>query len=186
MDSSRTRRRDLFKVLGAGLLTIGGAGLVGSRMLDVALAGGWRGEILVVVFLRGGYDGLSLVPPLGGNDRALYEEARPSLRVPESGDKAALRLDDRFGILPAARPLFDLYRDRKLAIVHAAGLTSDSRSHFDAQAFMELGTPNRKNTSSGWITRHLQSLPEVAAAPREFLAVSISALVPTSLLALPR
>src|SRR5262249_33913154 len=121
MDSLPTRRRDLFKLLGAGLLTVGGARLVGSRMLDVALGGGWRGEILVVVFLRGGYDGLSLVPPFGGNDRALYDEARPSLRVPESGDKAALRLDDRFGLHPAARPLFDLYRDRKLAIVHAAG-----------------------------------------------------------------
>jgi uncharacterized protein (DUF1501 family) len=169
------------------LLTAGGARLLRPRALDLAFAAeAWAGEILVVLFLRGGCDGLSMVPPVGGRDRALYEESRPSLRIPEAGDKAALQLDDRFGLHPAARPLVDLYRDRKLAIIHATGLTSDSRSHFDAQAYMELGTPDRKSTSSGWITRHLQSLPDTSSAASEFLAVSVTPLVPTSLLALPQ
>ena len=114
-------------------------------------------DILVVVFLRGGVDGLNIGPPLAGADRGLYESKRPRIAVPVAGANAALPLDGRFGLHPGAAALQGLFQDKKLAIVHAAGLTSDTRSHFDAMQFMELGTPDNKSSTTGWLTRHLQT-----------------------------
>jgi uncharacterized protein (DUF1501 family) len=134
-------------------------------------------DILVVVFLRGGMDGLSVVAPRGGNDRGFYEEKRPDIQVPSG---SLLALDDRFGLHPSAAALFDLYQDKRVAIVHAAGLTSDTRSHFDAMQYMELGTPDQKSSTSGWLTRHLQTagnLPAKVIMP----AMSAGNLQPTSL-----
>jgi uncharacterized protein (DUF1501 family) len=120
-------------------------------------------DILIVIFLRGGVDGLNIVSPIAGDDRGLYESKRPRIAVPVTGTNAALPLDARFGLHPGAVALQGLFQDKKLAIVHAAGLTSDTRSHFDAMQFMELGTPDSKSSTTGWLTRHLQSasnLPE--------------------------
>lgn len=115
-------------------------------------------EIIVTVFLRGGMDGINVVPPIGGNDRGYYEAMRESIAVPTTGEYGALPLDGTiFGLHQGAAPLHDLYVDKKMAIVHAAGLTSDTRSHFDAMQYMELGTPDSKSISTGWLTRHLQS-----------------------------
>ena len=72
------------------------------------------------VALRGACDGLNFAPPVEGPDRALYEAARPNLRVPVSGPKAALPLDGRLGLHPAAKSLHDLYKAGRLALVHAA------------------------------------------------------------------
>ena len=110
---------------------------------------------LVLVFLRGGWDALSVVTPLEGEDRKVYEAARPGIRIPA---RSLLRLDDRFGMHPALEPLVDLYRDGQAAWVHAVGLNVDTRSHFDAQEFIDLGTPGVKSTPSGWLTRHLRSM----------------------------
>lgn len=115
-------------------------------------------DILLTVFLRGGMDGLSVVAPIGGADRGYYEANRENLAVPAGGDSGLLQLDNRFGLHPAAAPLLDLYQANKLAVIHAAGLTSDTRSHFDAMQYMELGTPGSKSTTSGWLTRHLATL----------------------------
>ncbi|MEM7133255.1 MAG: DUF1501 domain-containing protein [Chloroflexota bacterium] len=115
-------------------------------------------DILVVVFLRGGCDGLNIVPVLDGPDRGIYERNRERTAVPLTGDNAALLLDDRFGLHPAAAPLYELFQDEKLAIVHAVGLTSDTRSHFDAMQYMELGTPGSKASTSGWLSRHLATI----------------------------
>lgn len=82
---------------------------------------------------------------------------RPRIAVPVSGADAAIPLDDRFGLHPGAAALQGLLGEKKLAIVHAAGLTSDTRSHFDAMQFMELGTPDNKSSTTGWLTRHLQT-----------------------------
>jgi uncharacterized protein (DUF1501 family) len=138
-------------------------------------------EILIVVFLRGGMDGMNLVPPIDGPDRGYYEEKRSRIAVPTSGTNAALRLSDMFGLHPAAAPLLDLYKDKHLAIVHAAGLTSDTRSHFDAMQYMELGTPGSKSGTTGWLTRHLQTASNL---PAEIMvpAVSAGTLQPMSLL----
>jgi uncharacterized protein (DUF1501 family) len=137
-------------------------------------------DIVVVVFLRGGMDGLNVVPPISGKDRQYYEEKRPDLQVPGSGDNAALQLDNRFGLHPAAAPLHELYQDKRLAIIHAAGLTSDTRSHFDAMQYMELGTPDSKSSTNGWLTRHLQTAGNL---PAEIImpAMSVGSLQPTSL-----
>jgi uncharacterized protein (DUF1501 family) len=141
------------------------AALAGSRLRYLALADAAtpaeNRETLVVVFLRGGMDGLSLVPPLAGSDRGYYEEARPILKVPLTGEAAALPLDDQFGLHPAAASLRPFFEARKLAIIHAVG-SGGTRSHFDAQKYLELGTPGVKTTPAGWLTRHLQSSPTIA------------------------
>jgi len=178
-------RRKLLKDGVDGLCALGGAAVLGAGLARLAFAEGEAGDILVALFLRGACDGLNLLPPLDGPDRAAYEAARPNLKVPTSGPKAALRLDERFGLHPAAAPLGELFKAGKLAFVHAAGLTADTRSHFDAQAFMELGTPGVKTSANGWIARHLLTRGGPAAAPSFLTAVSLGSLTPASLLGWP-
>ena len=153
------------------------AALAGSRLTNLALARSDQGEVLVVVFLRGGMDGLSLVAPYAD---PYYNDMRPTLRLPQpgTGPNAALDLDGQFGLNAAAAPLRDLFQQKHLAIVHAAGLTSDTRSHFDAMEFIERGTPGSRTTASGWITRHLTSAQIGGQLP----AVAVASLMPTSLL----
>lgn len=167
--------------------------MVGCSAAIAAMAGGRLGyvafgspeqeptqEILIVVFLRGGMDGLSAVMPIAGDDRGYYENNRADIAIPTSGTNAALPLTNFFGMHPAGAPLHELYQDKKLAIVHAAGLVSDTRSHFDAMKYMELGTPGSKSATNGWLTRHLQTtgnLSGQAIMP----ALSVGSLSPTSL-----
>lgn len=164
------------------------AAMAGARVNYVALgnpADEPGQEILIVVSLRGGCDGLSLVPPVSGADRGHYEAARPQLQIPTSGGSAALPIGllsnaVELGLHPAAAPLVELFQAGHLAVVHAAGLTSDTRSHFDAMEYMERGTPGSKSTPSGWLARHLQSaeaLPPDLAIP----ALAAGTLPPTSL-----
>jgi uncharacterized protein (DUF1501 family) len=138
-------------------------------------------DILVVVFLRGGMDGLNLLCPTSGDDRTRYENHRPTLAVPRTGEGAALDLGNGFGLHPAAQPLLDLFERGQVAVVHACGMDDPTRSHFEAQDFMELGTPGAKTTSTGWLHRHLAS---AANLPEEILVPALSAgfLQPMSLL----
>lgn len=142
-------------------------------------------EILVVLFLRGGMDGLSLVMPIAGPDRGRYETARPDIAVPAAGPGAALPLDAQFGIHPQAAPLRELFQAGHLAIVHATGMsTIVNKSHFDAMTYMELGTPGSKTTSTGWITRHLataSNLPPEMPLP----SLAVGDLQPLSLVGSP-
>ncbi len=138
-------------------------------------------DIIIVVFLRGGMDGINVVMPIAGDDRGHYLAKRPRIAVPTSGNNAALALDDRFGLHPGAAALQGLYQQKLLAFVHAAGLTSDTRSHFDAMQYMELGTPDSKSSTKGWLTRHLETagnMPVQVIMP----AVAVGNLQPTSLL----
>ena len=122
-------------------------------------------EILVSVFLRGGIDALNLIMPIGGADRGHYLAAREDIAVPTTGTNAALPLAGSLGIHagvntidggnPAPSTLYDLYQDNKLALVVAAGMHEDNRSHFDSMNFMELGTPGTITTPTGWLTRHM-------------------------------
>jgi uncharacterized protein (DUF1501 family) len=135
-------------------------------------------EVLVVVFARGGLDGLNLVLPVAGPDRGHYEAARPYLKVPVA---EALTLDGQLGIHPATAPLHELYQEGKLAIIHATGMSEANRSHFDSMAYIELGTPGVKTTDTGWLTRHFASafnIPQQIVMP----AISIGSLQTTSLL----
>ncbi len=149
------------------------AAMAGARLTNLAFAQADNpSDTLVVVFLRGGWDALNVVPPLQGDDRGYYEKARPNLRITD-----LLPLNDQFGFHPALASLHDLYQAGKLGVIHAAGLDFDTRSHFDAQEFIELGTPGAKNTTTGWITRHLQETGVSSILP----VVSTSGQ-PTSLL----
>jgi uncharacterized protein (DUF1501 family) len=118
---------------------------------------------------------------VSGPDRSLYEAARPSLALPLSGDGAALTLDGGFGLHPAAAPLLDLYDTGRLAVVHATGMHDPTRSHFEAQDYLELGTPGDKTVGSGWLHRHLATatnLPTEIVIP----ALASGLLQPMSLL----
>jgi uncharacterized protein (DUF1501 family) len=112
---------------------------------------------LVVVFLRGAVDGLNVVVPYGDPD---YAAARPSIAIPPPGAAGgALDLDGTFGLHPALAPLHAFWRDGSLAFVHACGSPDGTRSHFDAQDYMESGTPGVKTTPDGWMNRLLAALP---------------------------
>ena len=137
-----------------------------------------RGDVLVVIFLRGGMDGLSAVAPIGDGEH--YYAARPTLAVPEPGAaNGALDLDGYFGFHPAMAPLYDIYQSGQLAVVQATGLTNATRSHFDAMQFMEYGTPDSKTTGTGWVGRHLETTAGANDSP--FRAIGMGAMVPDSL-----
>lgn len=119
--------------------------------------------IVIDLFMRGGLDGLNLVPPYSGPDRTEYETLRPDLQVPKSGSNQVLDLGEAFGFHPAASGFRDLYIGGDLAIIHGTGLPKSqvTRSHFDATKLTELGTPDNTLTPDGWLTRHLNSSPQI-------------------------
>src|SRR2546427_2673098 len=119
-----------------------------------ALESGNRAKRLVVIFQRGAADGLNIVVPHG---EQAYYSMRPSINIPPS---SVLDLDGFFGLHPALSPLQPLWNQRHLTIVHAAGSPDPTRSHFDAQDFMESGTPGLKATEDGWLNRALRSSPQ--------------------------
>jgi uncharacterized protein (DUF1501 family) len=131
------------------------APLLGS--VGVARADTPQPRRLVVVMLRGAVDGLNVVVPYGD---AAYYEARPTIAVQKPGaENGALALDGHFALHPALASLMPLWTDRKLAFIHAAGSPDPSRSHFDAQQYIENGTPGRGVTPDGWMNRALAALP---------------------------
>jgi len=141
------------------------AAFVGSRISEVVFASeaaalADQGDVIITVFLRGGWDVMNVVPPIDGIDRGVYEAARPNLKIANQGNDAALRLNDQFGLHPAMTHLYDLYQGQKLSIIHAVGLNVDTRSHFEAQQYIETATPGIKSTGTGWVGRHLTSLGE--------------------------
>src|SRR5216683_1350012 len=134
---------------------------------------------LVVLFQRGAADGLNMVVPFGEQN---YYRMRPSIAIPEprrGGTDCAVDLDGFFGLHPSLAPLEPLFRKNELAIVHAAASPDPTRSHSDAQDFMESGTPGRKATEDGWLNRALETIPEENASP--FRAVAMGANLPRML-----
>jgi uncharacterized protein (DUF1501 family) len=134
---------------------------------------------LVVLFQRGAADGLNIVVPFGESN---YYRLRPTIAIPQpkrgAGD-AAIDLDGFFGLHPSLAPLEPLFHKTQLAIVHAAGSPDPTRSHFDAQDFMESGTPGLKSTEDGWLNRALETVPQENASP--FRAVAIGPNLPRML-----
>ncbi|SMC24382.1 Uncharacterized conserved protein, DUF1501 family [Andreprevotia lacus DSM 23236] len=128
---------------------------------------------LVVVMLRGAVDGLNVVAPYAD---ANYYALRPGIAVAKPGAAdGLLDLDGYFGLHPALTPLQPLWQAKQLAFVHAAGSPDATRSHFDAQDYMESGTPGRKGTADGWMNRLLATLPGEMSPTR---AVSIGPTLP--------
>lgn len=112
-------------------------------------------DIIVSIFLRGGADGLSLCVPFGD---PLYYTGRPTIAIPRPDSTSAQRaiaLDDFFGFPQAMRFLVPAYQAKQLLVVHGAGLTYNTRSHFDAQHYMELGKAADPAVNTGWLGRHL-------------------------------
>jgi uncharacterized protein (DUF1501 family) len=117
---------------------------------------------LVVVLLRGAVDGLNVVVPYNEHQ---YYAMRPGIAVPPPGHQGGgLDLDGQFALHPQLEPLMPLWKEKSLAFVHACGSPDPSRSHFEAQAFMETGTPGVKTTADGWLNRTLAALPGPHAA----------------------
>jgi uncharacterized protein (DUF1501 family) len=116
-----------------------------------------RGRTLICIFQRGAVDGLAMVPPFG---EAAYYGARRTIAIPAPGGAGgAIDLDGFFGLHPALEPLAPLYRSRELAIVHACGSPHPTRSHFEAQDYMETAAPGDRGVRDGWLNRALAATP---------------------------
>ncbi len=170
-------RRIFLKGSALAVFGVGGA----PRWLARAAGTGGEGvarrrKVLVAVFQRGAADGLNIVVPYG---EPRYYDLRPSIAVqpPGRGEDAAIDLNGFFGLHPSLAPLKPLYEERSLAIVAACGSPDPTRSHFDAQDYMESGTPGRKATPDGWLNRALVSRPD--APPLR--AVSLGPELPRAL-----
>jgi uncharacterized protein (DUF1501 family) len=134
---------------------------------------------LVVLFQRGAADGINIVVPFAEPN---YYRLRPSIAIPQphrGGNDAALDLDGFFGLHPSLAPLVPYFQKNQLAIVHAAGSPDPTRSHFDAQDYMESGTPGVKATEDGWLDRALGTVPVENASP--FRAVAMGPNLPRML-----
>ena len=128
----------------------------GELLRGAALGGNARGRTLICLFQRGAADALNVVVPHG---EAAYYHLRPRIAIARptlgGGSAGAVDLDGFFGLHPALAPLKPLWDQGILAPVHAVGSPSSTRSHFDAQDYMESGTPDRKSTRDGWLNRYL-------------------------------
>jgi len=135
-----------------------------------AVDGGARHRRLVVIFQRGAADGLNIVVP---HAEAPYYALRPSINIPR---KSVIDLNGFFGLHPSLSAFQPLWQQGQLAIVHAAGSPDTTRSHFDAQDFMETGTPGVKVTEDGWLNRSLHNMP--AAQRSAFRAIALGPSLP--------
>jgi uncharacterized protein (DUF1501 family) len=169
MNSSRRR---FLKSTGLGFLALGLPPAFLVRTAKAQQVG--KGKVIVVVFQRGAMDGLNAVIPF--KDPAYYS-LRPSIAIaePASGEERAIDLDGFYGLHPALAPLKSIYDNGHLAIVHAAGSPDNTRSHFDAQDYMEIGTPGIKSTPDGWLNRCLN---EQKKSESSFRGVALTAQMP--------
>ena len=138
---------------------------------DLAVTGKKR---MVVVFQRGAADGLNVVVP---HAEPAYYQMRPTIAIPQQN---VIDLDGFFGLHPAMSAMKPLWDQGHLAIVHAAGSPDPTRSHFDAQDYMESGTPGVKITEDGWLNRALKEVP-AGSKPSPFRAISLGASLPRML-----
>ncbi len=131
-------------------------------------------KILVCIFQRGAMDGLMAVTPFTDN---FLKAARPTLFLEAGNNKPLIDLDGKFGLHPSFKVFENLFKEKRLAIVHGMGSPNNSRSHFDAQDYMECGTPFQKNTRTGWLNRAVGLMGHEASP---FKAVSLTTSLPKS------
>jgi len=174
-------RRIFLRDASVAMVGVGAAPGWLTRAMYAADSSSQRKKILVAIFQRGAADGLNIVVPFG---EKRYYELRPSIAVPKPTDSTAGRqdsaidLDGHFGLHPALAPLKPIYDAGRLAIVQAAGSPDSTRSHFDAQDYMESATPGLKSTRDGWLNR---ALPPIKGKPSPVRALSLGPLLPRSL-----
>jgi uncharacterized protein (DUF1501 family) len=160
-----------------GSLALVSLGFTPAFIARTAEAAQGRQKILIAIFQRGAVDGLNMVVPFG---EQAYYAARPSIAIPRPGrDNGAIDLDGFFGFHPRMAPLEPFFRRGELAIVHASGSHDETRSHFDAQDYMESGTPGVKSTRDGWMNRYLHAKEHENASP--FRAVALARALPRTL-----
>ncbi|MDQ6887792.1 MAG: DUF1501 domain-containing protein [Gemmatimonadota bacterium] len=151
------------------------------------IPGAQKGKVLICLFQRGAADALNMVVPHGEPE---YYALRPNIAIPRPGAPggltSALDLDGFFGLHPSLASMKPLWDRGLLAPVHAVGSPSNTRSHFDAQDYLETGTPDMKGTSDGWLNRYLAAhgtcaqcaAPQPGARPSPFRAVAFAAQTP--------
>ena len=150
-------RRMFLKHGGLALLSLGLPPGFLTRTLFAESAAARTGRTLICIFQRGAVDGLAMVPPFG---EAAYFAARRTISIPRPGAAGgAIDLDGFFGLHPALDPIAPLYRDGELAIVHACGSPHPTRSHFEAQDYLETAAPGDRRVRDGWLNRALGATP---------------------------
>jgi uncharacterized protein (DUF1501 family) len=155
---------------------VAGHATIPSWLLRAAAQENKRHKILVAVFQRGAADGLNMVVPFF---EKRYYDLRPTIAVqPPGRQNSAIDLDGRFGLHPALQPLKPFWDSGQLAIVEATGSPDPTRSHFDAQEFMESGTPGLKDTGDGWMNRALTPIDSESSPVR---AISVGSQLPRAL-----
>jgi len=162
-----------------GIAMLGMASLPSFLARAVAATAAPSKKKMVVLFQRGAMDGLNVVVPFAEPE---YYHLRPTIAIPpprRGGVDTAIDLDGFFGLHPSLQELEPLFRGGQLAIVQAVGSPDPTRSHFDAQDFMESGTPGSKSTEDGWLNRALQSMPEEQTSA--FRAVAFGPYLPRTL-----
>lgn len=172
-------RRNFLKAaaLGAGVLVLP-SGLIRLRAQDKSEAkdGKKKHPALVVVFLRGGADALNVVVPFA--DKRYYE-LRPTIAIPDKGDGAVLPLDKQFGLHPSLDALLPWYEKKRLAPMVCVGSPHATRSHFDAQDFMEYAAPGNRTVRAGWLNRMLDATR--GEEDSNLRALAMQGLLPRSL-----
>jgi uncharacterized protein (DUF1501 family) len=170
-------RRLFLRQGGLAMLSLGFApGFLGRA----AAATGGRQKLLITIFQRGAVDGLNMVVPYGDAD---YYRTRPSIAIARPGGAdGAIDLNGFFGLHPRMAAFKPLWDRGELAVVHASGSHDTTRSHFDAQDYMESATPGVKSTKDGWLNRYLSASPSAAADARNPLrAVALTSQMPRTL-----
>ncbi|MGB8674755.1 MAG: DUF1501 domain-containing protein [Candidatus Acidiferrales bacterium] len=166
-------------IKGGGIAMLGMASLPAFLQRAVAATTTPNKKKMVVLFQRGAMDGLNVVVPFGEQN---YYAMRPTIAIPQprsGAADAAIDLDGFFGLHPSLAPIEPLFRNGQLAIVQAVGSPDPTRSHFDAQDYMESGTPGLKATEDGWLNRAMQAVPEDNSSP--FRAVAFGPYLPRTL-----
>ena len=175
-------RRYFLKTSGIGLASFGLMAAAPNFLHQFAsaatLTGGYgKKKVLVTIFQRGAVDGLNVLVPHGESE---YYNLRPTIAVAKPGQTdGAIDLDGHFGLNPALKPFESFWKSGQLAALTSVGSPDNTRSHFDAQDYMESGTPGNKGTRDGWLNRVLQANAEKDASP--FRAVSMTQQLPRSL-----
>ena len=151
------QRRFFLRSGAAALVTMGlSPSFLRRTAFGMELPAAQKGKVLICLFQRGAADALNVVVPFGDPN---YYKLRPNIAIPSPlngrGAAGAIDLDGFFGFHPMLAPLQPLYARGMLAPIHAVGSPSSTRSHFDAQDYMESGTPDNKGTGDGWLNRYL-------------------------------
>ncbi len=176
-------RRYFLKSSGIALASLGMMSVAPKFLQQFAnastIADGYgKKKILVTIFQRGAVDGLNMIVPHGESE---YYNIRRNIAVPKpSQDGGAIDLDGFFGLNPSLKPLEKFWTSKQMAVVHSTGSPDITRSHFDAQDFMESGTPGVKATTDGWLNRVLQNDIDKQASP--FRAVAMTQQIPRTLM----